>query len=31
MGKLMSEITPQIKGKYDAGEVSKIVKEKLNQ
>ncbi len=30
MGKLMGVITPLVKGKYDMGEVSKKVKEKLN-
>ena len=30
MGKIMGEITPKIKGRYDTGEVSKIIKERLN-
>ena len=30
MGKLMGKITPKVKGKYDMGEISKIIKEKLN-
>lgn len=30
MGKVMSEITPKIKGRYDMSEVSKIIKNKLN-
>lgn len=30
MGLLMKEITPKVKGKFDMGEVSKIIKEKLN-
>ena len=29
MGKLMGIITPQVKGKYDMGEISKIIKTKL--
>ena len=30
MGMIMKEVTPQIKGKFDMGEVSKIIKEKLS-
>lgn len=30
MGKIMKEVTPLLKGKADMGEVSKIIKEKLN-
>lgn len=30
MGLVMKEVTPKIKGKFDMGEVSKIIKEKLN-
>ena len=30
MGMMMKEVTPQIKGKFDMGEVSKIIKEKLS-
>ena len=30
MGMIMKEVTPQIKGKFDIGEVSKIIKEKLS-
>lgn len=30
MGKLMGIITPKVKGKADMGEISKIIKEKLN-
>lgn len=30
MGLIMKEVTPLVKGKYDMGEVSKIIKEKLN-
>ncbi len=30
MGLIMKEVTPQVKGKFDMGEVSKIIKEKLN-
>ncbi len=30
MGKLMGKITPKVKGKFDMGEISKIIKEKLN-
>lgn len=30
MGKLMKEITPKVKGRYEMGEISKIIKEKLN-
>ena len=30
MGLIMKEVTPQIKGKFDMGEVSKIIKEKLS-
>lgn len=29
MGLIMKEVTPQVKGKFDMGEVSKIIKEKL--
>lgn len=29
MGKLMGIITPQVKGKYDMGEISKIIKTKI--
>ena len=29
MGKLMGVITPKVKGKYDMGEISKIIKEKI--
>ncbi len=30
MGLIMKEVTPKVKGKADMGEVSKIIKEKLN-
>ncbi len=30
MGKLMGLIAPKVKGKYDMGEINKIIKEKLN-
>ena len=30
MGLIMKEITPKVKGKFDVGEVSKIVKDKFN-
>ena len=30
MGMIMKEVTPQIKGKFDMGEVSKIIKDKLS-
>ena len=30
MGMIMKEVTPKVKGKFDLGEVSKIIKEKLN-
>lgn len=30
MGKLMKLITPKVKGRYDMGEISKIIKSKLN-
>ena len=30
MGKLMGKITPKVKGKFDMGEISKIIKDKLN-
>ena len=30
MGLIMKEVTPKVKGKFDMGEVSKIIKEKLN-
>ncbi len=30
MGLVMKEITPKVKGRFDVGEVSKIVKEKLS-
>lgn len=30
MGLIMKEVTPQVKGKFDMGEVSKIIKEKLS-
>ena len=30
MGLLMKEITPKVKGRFDIGEVSKMVKDKLN-
>ena len=30
MGLVMKEVTPQVKGKFDMGEVSKIIKEKLS-
>ena len=30
MGMIMKEVTPNVKGKFDMGEVSKIIKEKLN-
>lgn len=30
MGKVMGYVTPKVKGKVDMGEVSKIIKEKLN-
>ena len=30
MGLIMKEVTPCVKGKFDMGEVSKIIKEKLN-
>ena len=30
MGMIMKEVTPKVKGKFDMGEVSKIIKEKLN-
>lgn len=30
MGLIMKEITPKVKGKFDMGEISKIIKEKLN-
>lgn len=30
MGLIMKEITPKIKGKFDMGEASKIIKDKLN-
>ena len=31
MGKLMSIIKPQVTGKFDMGEISKIIKQKINQ
>ena len=30
MGKIMKNVTPKVKGRFDMGEVSKIIKEKLN-
>lgn len=30
MGLIMKEVTPKVKGKFDMGEVSKIIKEKLS-
>ena len=30
MGLIMKEVTPQVKGKFDMGEVSKIIKDKLS-
>lgn len=30
MGKIMKIVTPKVKGRFDIGEVSKIIKEKLN-
>ena len=30
MGLVMKEVTPLLKGKFDMGEVSKIIKEKIN-
>ena len=30
MGIIMKEVTPKVKGKFDMGEVSKIIKEKLS-
>lgn len=30
MGMIMKEVTPKVKGKFDMGEVSKIIKEKLS-
>lgn len=30
MGLVMKEVTPKVKGKFDMGEVSKIIREKLN-
>ena len=30
MGLVMKEVTPKVKGKFDMGEVSKIIKEKLS-
>ena len=30
MGLVMKEVTPKVKGKFDVGEVSKIVKEKMS-
>lgn len=30
MGKIMKLVTPKVKGRFDMGEVSKIIKEKLN-
>lgn len=30
MGKIMKIVTPKVKGRFDMGEVSKIIKEKLN-
>lgn len=30
MGLVMKEVTPKIKGKFDMGEISRLVKEKLN-
>ena len=30
MGLIMKEVTPQVRGKFDMGEVSKIIKEKLS-
>ena len=30
MGLIMKEVTPKVQGKFDMGEVSKIIKEKLN-
>lgn len=30
MGLIMKEVTPKVKGKFDMGEVSKIIKDKLN-
>ncbi len=30
MGKLMKEISPKVKGKYDMGEISKLIKARLN-
>ena len=30
MGLIMKEVTPLIKGKFDMGEVSKMIREKLN-
>ena len=29
MGKIMGKITPKVKGRFDMGEVSKLIKEKL--
>ena len=30
MSKLMGIITPKVKGRYDMGEISKIIKNKIN-
>ena len=30
MGKIMKEVSPKLKGRYDMGKVSSIIKEKLN-
>ena len=30
MGLIMKEVTPKVKGKFDMGEVSKIIKEKIS-
>ena len=30
MGKIMGKITPKVKGRYDMGEISKLIKEKLS-
>lgn len=30
MGKIMNVVTPQVKGRYDMSEISKIIKSKLN-
>ena len=30
MGMIMKEVTPKVKGKFDMGEVSKIIKDRIN-